>query len=68
MKTTLIIQGMHCNACKMLIEDECTDVSGVTSCSVDMKTGNVVVEHDKPADLEKVKKVIEGLGKYKIIR
>ncbi|MEK6863349.1 MAG: heavy metal-associated domain-containing protein [Nanoarchaeota archaeon] len=66
MKTILLIKGMHCKSCKMLIEDACSEIAGVKSCSVDFKAGKMVVEHDGTLDLKKLKKEIEGLGKYKI--
>ena len=66
MKTTFIIQGTHCNSCKLLIEDVVKDISGVKSCRVDFKTGKTEMEYDTTATLAKVKKQIEGLGKYKV--
>ncbi|MEK6853638.1 MAG: heavy metal-associated domain-containing protein [Nanoarchaeota archaeon] len=66
MKTILLIKGMHCKSCKMLIEDAGAEFSGVKSCSVDFKAGKMVVEHDGTLDLKKLKKEIEGLGEYKV--
>jgi len=65
MKTILNIKGMHCESCKLLIEDVCKDVKGVTSCAVDFKKGTAVVEHDD-VDIKLIKKEIEKLGKYKV--
>lgn len=67
MKTTIIIQGMHCNSCKLLIEDACSEIPGVKTCHVDFKTGKVNIEHEGKFDLPKLKKEIEGLGKYKVV-
>ncbi|MEK6899617.1 MAG: heavy metal-associated domain-containing protein [Nanoarchaeota archaeon] len=66
MKTTITIKGMHCKSCKMLIEDACSEIAGVKSCTVDFNTGKAVIEHDGKLDLKKVKKEIEGLGEYKV--
>ncbi len=66
MKTIFTIQGTHCHSCKGLIEDVAKDVSGVKSCTVDFKTGRTELEYDTPTTLAKVKKEIEGLGKYKV--
>ncbi len=66
MKTTLTIQGTHCQSCKALIEDVARDIPGVKACSVDFKTGKTEIEYDTPATLAKVRKEIEGLGKYKV--
>lgn len=67
MKTTITIKGTHCNSCKMLIEDVCAEIPDVQSCSVDFKTGKTVIEHKGKLDIQKLKKEIERLGKYKVI-
>lgn len=67
MKTSFMVKGTHCNSCKLLIEDVCNEIKGVQSCTVDFKTGKAVLEHDGTVDLNKVKKEIEALGKYKVI-
>ncbi len=66
MKTILKINGMHCTSCKDLIEEVCREVSGVTECMADFKTGKVVVEHTEKLDINKIKKEIVGLGLYKV--
>ena len=65
-KTTIIIKGTHCTACKALIEDVCKDIKGVKSCNVDYKTGKTEIEHDDKIDLNLFKKEIESLGNYKV--
>lgn len=65
-KTTVTIQGTHCNACKALIEDVCRDIEGVESCTVNFQTGETVVEHDETLDWQVFKKEIESLGEYKV--
>lgn len=67
MKTTFTINGMHCNSCKMLIEEVCAEIAGVKSCSVDFKTGKTVLEHEEKLDIQKLKKEIESIGKYKVV-
>ena len=66
MKTEFIVTGFHCPSCKMLMEDVCSDFAEITSCSVDVKTGKVVIEHEPGLDFTKLKKEIESLGKYKV--
>ncbi len=66
MKTTLTIKGTHCASCKALIEDVCTAVPGIQSCSVDFKTGKTEIEHDEHTDWEHFKKEIESLGEYTV--
>ena len=67
MKTKLTIKGTHCNSCKALIEDVCTEISGIKSCNVDFKTGVTEIEHEENADWQKFKKEVESLGEYKVV-
>ena len=67
MKTIITVKGTHCNSCKQLIEEVCSEMPGVKSCSVDFKTGKTVIEHEGKLDLKKLKKEIEGLGEYKVL-
>lgn len=66
MQTIITIKGTHCNACKMLIEDVCSEIKGVKSCAVNFQTGETIVEHEKELNWEAFKKEIEDLGEYKI--
>ena len=66
MKTTVMIKGTHCNACKILIEEVCSEFSGVKSCLVDLKTGKTIIEHEQTVDIKKLAKEIEALGEYKV--
>jgi len=67
METTITVKGTHCNSCKMLIEDVCSEMPGVKSCSVDFKTGKTVIEHDGTFNWKQFKKEVESLGKYKVV-
>ena len=67
MKTTFTVQGTHCQGCKMLIEDVCKDMPGVSDCSVDFSTGKTAIEHDQSMNLDALKQAIEALGKYQVI-
>lgn len=64
--TNLKITGMHCNSCKMLIEDVCKDVAGVEDCSVDFASGRATVTHDGHTDVGRLKKDIEAIGTYTV--
>ncbi len=66
MKTKLTIKGMHCESCKVLIEEVCNEMKGVKSCNVDVKAGKADIEHDETLDIKKLKKEIESLGEYKV--
>ena len=67
MKTTFIIKETHCNACKMLIEDVCKDVPGVSSCTVDFTTGKTEVEHESTLDWQAFKKEVESAWAYTLL-
>jgi copper chaperone CopZ len=62
METTLKVSGMHCTACKMLIEDAISEIAGVQAISVDHTTGTVAVAYDSSETLEKIKTAIRGEG------
>lgn len=67
MKTIVTIQGTHCTSCKTLIEDVCKEISGITSCNVDFKTGSTVIEHEENFDWKIFENELAQLGKYKLI-
>ena len=67
MKTTTFgIKGMHCASCKVLIEDVCQEIPGVTSCVVDVASNTARIEHDASVDPDTIRREIEGLGEYKV--
>ena len=51
----------------MLIEDVAKDIAGISSCTVDFKTGKTVIEYDSDAALKKFKKEVDALGNYEVI-
>ena len=66
METIIKIKGIHCNACKMLIEDVCTEIEGISSCSVNLTGERATITHDTDVNLNKLKEEIEGLGDYTV--
>ncbi len=66
MKTIWTVKGTHCNACKLLIEEVCSETKGVHSGKLDFKSGKLVLEHEPDADLKGLKKEIEKLGSYTV--
>lgn len=66
MKSTIIIRGTHCKACKALIEDICSDFKEIASCSVDFATGKTNIEHTEQLNWNDLKKEIENAGDYKV--
>lgn len=65
-KITIHVKGLHCPACKTLIEEVVGEIKGVGAVDVNSKTGETIVEHDGTLDLENLKKEIEGLGDYQV--
>jgi copper chaperone len=62
METTLKVSGMHCTACKMLVEDALSEIKGAQAVAVDPATGAVKVTYDSDETLEKIKTAIRGEG------
>lgn len=64
MHTTLTIKGTHCPSCKAFIEDVAKETPGITSCTVDFKTGTTEIEHDETIDWNAFKREVQSLGNY----
>ena len=62
METKLKVSGMHCTACKMLIEEAISEIRGAKAVSVDYTTGAVTVSYDSNETLEKIRVAIRGEG------
>ncbi|UWX57252.1 cation transporter [Chlorobaculum sp. MV4-Y] len=63
MKTEIHVSGMRCSGCEMLVSEALEEMEGVEKASASHQTGVVNVEYDEStADLESIKKVIEGQG------
>ncbi len=43
------VEGMHCASCTALVEESLGDHAGVTSVSVDLDSGEAVVDFDPAA-------------------
>lgn len=65
-KTTLHIKGTHCASCKALIEDVCSEIPNIKSCTVNFQTGETIIEHEDSLDWSSVKREIEALGNYSV--
>ena len=63
MKTTIMVKGMHCKSCEMLIKDSVEELKGVSNVDASFKTGKVNVDYDsKKVDIEKIKQTICSEG------
>lgn len=71
-KVTLRVQGMHCDACKTLIEMEIEDLNLQDKLQnidydSDKQMGDVVFHDLTEEERSALKQSIENLGNYKII-
>ncbi|ENQ3081099.1 copper chaperone CopZ [Bacillus multifaciens] len=63
MTTTLNVQGMTCNHCKMAVTNALSELAGVQQVEVNLQEGTVNVEYDEAkVDVEKMKEAIEDQG------
>ena len=61
------VEGMTCNGCRTHVEKTLTGVEGVKNASVDLKTGDAVIEMTNHVPLEKFQSALqEEGGKYRI--
>lgn len=68
MKQTFPIIGMHCAACKTLIEKLVSRVDGVKSVNVNYASEKMVIEYDKAlVTLDILKKAVASAGSYELI-
>ena len=66
MKIKLQVNGMHCNSCKMLIQDELEDMGAKDiNITLDAASRKGTVECEI-ADKKAAVKAIESLGDYKV--
>jgi uncharacterized protein len=61
-KTTIEIQGMHCNSCEILIEDELLQIPGVTSAKVSQRKGCADIYHDRQVSLSSIDQAVTNAG------
>lgn len=63
----LLVEGMHCTSCGLLIDDELEDIPGVRSSSTDVRAGRTTVRVAEGADVDTAALLaaVEGAGEYK---
>jgi len=64
MKTIITIQGTHCESCKALIEDVCSEIPGINRCTVDYKSGRTEIAHDDTIDWSLLEREVASVGPY----
>lgn len=63
MKKNIVIDGMHCQSCKTLIETEINNLEGVKNIKVDFKNSQAHIDFDEnKISLGKIFKEINNLG------
>ncbi|MET9514342.1 cation transporter [Streptomyces sp. NPDC002994] len=62
----LLIEGMHCNSCGLLIDDELEDLPGVRSAATDVRAGRSVVRLEEGTDVDTAALLaaVESAGDY----
>ncbi|MFD9407712.1 cation transporter [Streptomyces sp. NPDC059989] len=62
----LLIDGMHCTSCGLLIDDELEDLPGVRSAATDTRRGRSVVRLEEGARVDGAALVaaVEAAGAY----
>lgn len=58
---TFQIEGMHCNHCKMRVEEIVNDIKGVAG-KVNLKKGEITISYEEKVDDELIKNRIEKAG------
>ena len=70
MKTQLIVDGMHCDACKSLIEMELDDngfTDKVSSLTLNgNNTGTIDLDNVNESELEQIKELVNSMDGYQI--
>lgn len=61
--TTLLVKGMSCGNCIRHVESALKKVTGVGSVTVDLTSGEAMVEYDPlTATIDDLKKAVEAAG------
>ena len=58
---TFKVEGMHCNHCKMRVEEIVNDIKGIAG-KVNLKKGELTVSYEEDVDDELIKNRIEKAG------
>ncbi|MFE2283026.1 cation transporter [Streptomyces sp. NPDC059443] len=65
-RVELLIEGMHCTSCGLLIDDELEDLPGVRSAATDTRNGLSVIRLEEGAQVDGAALVaaVEAAGDY----
>lgn len=62
METTIYVEGMQCNHCKMTVEKALSSIEGVSKAEVNLEEKKAVIVSDREIDNEKIKEAIDEAG------
>ncbi len=62
METTIYVEGMQCNHCKMTVEKALSSIEGVSKAEVNLEEKKAVIVSDREIDGSKIKEVIDEAG------
>ena len=57
------ITNLHCEACVKLSTSALLEISGVKKAAVDLKSGDVVIEADRPVSIAEIAASLKGIDK-----
>jgi copper ion binding protein len=60
--TTINVTGMNCGHCASSIRGEIGDIPGVTAVDVDITSGLVTIDSDRPVDATSIRQAVEEAG------
>ena len=67
-RQTYPVVGMHCAACKTLLEDTVGNLKGVSNAKVNFATEKLTVAFDeKQLDLTKIRQAVKSVGQYDLV-
>ena len=59
---TIVIEGMQCNHCKMMVEKILEAIDGVEKVEVNLENKTATIEMSKEVEDAKIKEVVEEAG------
>ena len=59
---TLHVQGMHCNACKLLLEKSLSSLEGVDSVQANVSKGTVTLGYETTPNFDAINQTIKDCG------
>lgn len=59
---TVTVAGMSCGHCASSVRDEVGQIPGVTAVDVDLASGTVIVDSDRPVEAAAIRNAVEEAG------